>query len=75
MDEILTIAEIMRRFDSEWVLLEDPEVDKQGEIVGGRLVSHSRNRDDVDSVMLARRMRHAAVFFTGKVPDDLVVML
>ena len=28
MDQILTIAEIERKFDSEWVLIEDPSTDQ-----------------------------------------------
>jgi hypothetical protein len=35
MDEILTIAEIEGRFDSEWVLIEDPSTDEFLDVRGG----------------------------------------
>ncbi len=38
MSQLLTRAEIESRFDSEWVLIEDPEVDNRSRVVRGRAV-------------------------------------
>ena len=35
MDEVLTIAEIEGKFDSEWVLIENPSTDDSLEVRGG----------------------------------------
>jgi hypothetical protein len=35
MDEVLTIAEIEGKFESEWVLIEDPSTNEALEVRGG----------------------------------------
>jgi hypothetical protein len=47
MDEILTLGEMEVRFPSEWILVADPELDETLEVVRGRVVSHSKDRDEV----------------------------
>ena len=74
-NEVLTIDELKSRFDSEWVLLEDPEVDKQQRVVRGKLVWHSTDRDDVYRQAAARRLKHGALLFAGEMPEDAVIIL
>ena len=54
MSEVMTREELEARFDSEWVLLEDPEVDEQSRVVRGRVVCHSKDRDEVYRKAIAR---------------------
>src|SRR5438874_1099657 len=63
MDEVMTIEEIDSRFPSEWVLLADPKVDQYGRVVGGRVVCHSRDRDEVDQLHshLSRAARSSSI--------------
>jgi hypothetical protein len=75
MNEVMTIAEIQQRFDSEWVLLEDPLTDQTSQVQSGRVLAHSRNRDDVDRVLLARRPKRFATWYTGKLPADMAIVL
>jgi len=46
MDEVLTIAEIQSRFDSEWVLVEDPQTNEALEVQSGTVCYHSKDRDE-----------------------------
>jgi hypothetical protein len=46
MDEVLTIAEIEGKFDSEWVLIEDPSTDESLVIRGGTVRCHDKDRDE-----------------------------
>ena len=46
MNEYLSRSEIFKRFDAEWVLLENPKTTKTLRILGGTLLYHSKNRDD-----------------------------
>jgi hypothetical protein len=75
MDEILTLAEMQERFDSEWVLIEDPELDENLEVVRGKVIFHSKDRDEVYRKDMELRPRSAAYLFTGKMPEDTAVVL
>ncbi len=72
---ILTLAEIHDRYDSEWVLLEDPETTDMLEIVRGKVLYHSKDRDEVYRRMRELHPRHAAIWYTGKLPEDMAVIL
>jgi hypothetical protein len=75
MTEALTRQELENRFDSEWVLLEDPEVDEQFRVVRGKVVFHSKDRDEVDRKAIELRLKHAAFLYTGEIPEDSVIVL
>jgi len=75
MDNILTIAEIKERFDSEWVLLGDPVTDDGLRVVSGRLLAHSRNRDDVFQRAIALKPKRSAVLYTGRLRAGTAVLL
>ena len=75
MGEIMTIEEINDKFKSEWVLVEDPEVTEMLEVKRGRVLHHSKDRDEVYRTMLELHPRHAAVLYTGKLPEGTAVLL
>jgi hypothetical protein len=75
MDEVMTIAEIEEQFDSEWVLVGDPEVDEQFHVIRGRVLWHSKDRDEVYRKMVELRPTSSATLCTGKIPDDMVIVL
>ena len=41
MSDLMTWQEIEETFDSEWVLIEDPEYDSRKEITSGKVLYHS----------------------------------
>lgn len=75
MNEILTRGEIEKQFSDEWILLSDPEVDEHLEVLRGKVVAHSKDRDEVDKTALALRLKQSAFLYTGQIPDDLVIIL
>ncbi|HKQ49529.1 MAG TPA: hypothetical protein VJZ71_15765 [Phycisphaerae bacterium] len=75
MADILSIAEICNRYDSEWILVEDPEVDENLEVVRGKVVWHSKDRDEVYQKMLELRPKQSATLFTGRMPKDTAIAL
>ena len=46
MGETITIAEIQSRFQSEWVLLEDPQTNESLDVKSGKVLYHSKDRDE-----------------------------
>jgi hypothetical protein len=75
MDEILTLAEIEERYKSEWILVEDPELDEQLEVIKGKVLWHSKDRDEVYQKSIDLAPKHAALLYTGEIPEDAVVVL
>lgn len=77
MDEVLTIEEIEKRYDGEWVLVGDPELDEHDEVLAGKVLAHSTDRDEAWEQMLALepRPRHLASLCFVHVPDDMVIIL
>ena len=75
MDEIMTLDEINSRFPSEWVLIADPEVDRHLRVRRGRVVIHSKDRDEVDRKAIELRLRSSAFHYTGEMPEGTAIVL
>jgi hypothetical protein len=75
MDEVLTTAQIETQFESEWVLVEDPETDEALEVRRGRVRWHSKDRDEVYRKAVELRPPRFAILYTGKIPKDAAVVL
>jgi hypothetical protein len=63
---ILEMAEIERRFDGEWVLMDEVEIDESGWVTAGRLLAHSSDRDEIDRVARDHAAQEVAVYFIGE---------
>lgn len=75
MDKEMTIEEIESQFDSEWVLIEDPKTDEGLTVLGGRVVHHSKDRDEVYRKAVSLRPKRSALIYTGEIPEDTAVVL
>ena len=75
MEETLTRAEIEARYDGEWIVIADPEVDDHLEVLRGRVVAHGTDRDEVYQRAIDLRLKEAAFLYTGRIPDDVAVIL
>ena len=75
MNEVISLAEIQTRFKSEWVLLGDPETAESLEVRGGKVLWHSKDRDEVYRKARELRARHSAIVYTGTLPEEMVVVL
>jgi len=71
----MTIAEIEREFASEWVLVGDPQTNDDFEVLSGKVLCHSPDRDTVYRKAVALRPTRSAILFTGEIPDDMAVVL
>ena len=75
MESVLTIAEIYAHYDSEWVLVEDPQTDDALEVISGRVAAHSKDRDDVYRFATATRPKRFAILYTGEPSQDAAIIL
>jgi hypothetical protein len=75
MKEILSFSEIDRQFNSEWVLIGEPETDDMLNIKRGIVLWHSKDRDELYRKAREMHPRHSAILYTGKLPEDVAVVL
>jgi hypothetical protein len=73
--ELLNIAEIKKRFDSEWVLVEDPSTDANLQVQTGIVRWHSKDRDEVYRKAIELRPRRFAMLYTGTLPKNTAIIL
>lgn len=75
MDKEMTIDEIESQFESEWVLIEEPRTDQALRVLGGRVLIHSKDRDEVYRKAVALRPKRCAIVYTGQIPEETAVIL
>lgn len=75
MSHAMTLAEIEARFDSEWVLVGEPELDEFSRLLSGTVLFHSKSRDEVDQQDMQLHPSAAAIIYTGRIPDNTAVVL
>ena len=75
MTEVVVLDDIQNRFVSEWVLLEDPETTESLEIKSGKVLWHSKDRDEVYRKARELQPVHSAILYTGTIPEDMVIVL
>ena len=75
MEEVLTIAQIEAQFDSEWILVGDPQTSEALEVQSGKVLWHSKDREEVYRKAVELRPKRSAMLYTGKMPKDTAVVL
>jgi len=75
MDKIMTIAEIESTFDSEWVLVEDPQTNQALEVESGKVRYHSKDRDEIYRRAVELRPKRFAMLYTGTIPENTAIVL
>ena len=75
MDTMLTIDQIEAEFESEWVLVEDPQTNKALEVQSGNVRWHSKDREEVYRKAVELRPTRFAMIYTGKLPKDTAIIL
>lgn len=75
MDEILTLAEMKARYAPDWALIGEPQLDEQQRLLGGKLLFHSPDRDEVYRKALGYPEGRYAFRCLAEVPENLVLVL
>ena len=71
----MTIGEMEASFDSEWVLVGDPVIDEAHNVVRGKVLHHSKDRDEVYRKGLELRPKRAAFLYLGKPPQGTAIVV
>ena len=75
MTKEMTLAEIKSEFDSEWVLIGDPMTDEALNVLEGKVLCHSKDRDEVYRKAVSLRPKRSAIVYTGQIPEGTAVVL
>ena len=75
MDNIMTVEEMRTQFESEWVLVENPQTNDALEVLNGKILHHSKDRDEVYRRAVALRPKRSAIVYTGEIPEDMEIAL
>jgi hypothetical protein len=72
----LTIKQIDSRFPSEWILMVETQTDETDEVISGKVVFHSKNRDEVyRRAINLKGSKEIAFHYTGKIPKGTAIIL
>ena len=75
MSDVLTIAEIEAQFVAEWVLVEEPQTNDALEVQSGKVLAHSKDRDEVYREAVRLHPKRFAMLYTDTLPKDTAVVL
>lgn len=75
MTDILTLAEIEARFPEEWILVDDPVTNEALKVQSGKVLCHSKDRDEVYRLAVALRPKRFAILCTVTLPPDMAIWL
>ena len=76
MAQIMTMKEIERQFDSEWVLIDKPETTEWQEVLRGEVVFHSKDRNEIHrKIMASEGLRDIAVLYIGEPPEGTIFLI
>lgn len=71
--EILTLEEIIQRYPNQWVLIVDPELNEDLEVIRGQVVASAPHRDELYDLLGMRKGRPAAIEYTGSTADVVAI--
>ena len=75
MNDALTLAEIDARSPDEWILIDEPKTDRNCNVLSGKVLFHSKDRDEVYQEAANLRLKDCAFHYTGAFPPDMALVL
>ncbi len=75
MSAVLTYDEIKERYPDEWILIVDTELDKELNLLRGKVMAHSKDRDEVYRKIISLKGRSFAVEYNGEPPEGWAAVL
>lgn len=71
----MSLVEIEEAFAGEWVLVDEPQMDETLQLVKGKVLHHSKDRDEVYRKAVALRPKRSAILYTGRMPKETAIVL
>jgi len=71
----MTVEEMRAQFEGEWILVEDPQTNEALDVLGGTVLHHAKDRDEVYRLAVARQPKRCAILYTGQIPEGTAIVL
>ena len=68
-------VDIKKKFRNQWVLIEVKNVDESFNVLEGEVLAHSKDKDEIYQKLLKIRPKEFSIEYTGKIPEDLAVVM
>lgn len=75
MGEILSLEQIYQQYPDQWVLIVEPELDENLNVIRGYVLAHSPDQDEIYSQLSSTKNISAAIEYTGQVPENISFFL
>jgi hypothetical protein len=69
------MEEIKARYAPDWVLIGEPQTNEFQQLLGGKVLFHSPDRDEVYRKAIELRPGFFACRFLGETPEDMAFLL
>lgn len=76
MKDLVNIPECEKLYADEWLLFEVIEVDEMNRPIKGKLLAHSKDRDELHKVAMSSKSKELYCTYTGEpIPKDMAIAL
>ena len=69
----MTLKEIMRKYKDEWLLIEYTSLDDNLNVVEGKVIAHSPNKEKIYAQLMNTKGKNVAIEYAGKLPEVAVM--
>ena len=66
-------GEILKKYKGQWLLIEYSALDENLNVVAGRVLAHSPNKDDIYAKLIKTKGKNVAIEYAGKLPEVAVM--
>ncbi len=73
--EILSLEEMKSRYPDQWLLIGEPEVDEDLNIIQGQVLAYSTDEYEIYNALPFLNVKSKAIEYTGSIPEDLTVLM
>lgn len=70
----MNIDEIKKQYKNKWVLIEFENYDEDLNIKGGQVLAHSKDEEEIYSILAKTKGKNIAIEYFGKPPKDVAVL-
>ncbi len=75
MSKTMTFEEIEQNYNGQWVLIAYTETDENLQVVKGKVIAHSVNKQDIYQALETAEEQALAIEYLGRVPEDVAYIL
>ena len=75
MTDVCNYGEMRNQFPGEWILVGDPRTDENLQVAAGRVLWHSKDRDELYRKARELAPKESAILYFGRIPEDVAVVL